>query len=443
MFLSCRERPPSAVRSLPPAAAEATESPGIIPAVTPPSEPDGQRVAALRDVLPATSAGIYLNTGTCGPLPAETAKAMADLAEWELRVGRAHPDYWAESLQRREEARAAVAALLGSDPARVALTHATGDGMQIAAWSVDWRSGDRAVTTTHEHPAGIGPLYALRQRFGIEVVPVEVGDDADPGEVLEAFARAITPRTRLVVLSHVSWLTGAIFPVADIARLAHDRGAMVAVDGAQAAGAIPVRPDDLDADFYALSGQKWLLGPEGTGALWCSPRVLDRPAVVVGGYLSFEASDARGGARWWPDARRYEGSNDYKPAIVGLARSVSWLSMFVGLDWIYRRAAELARETRRELAAIPGVTVLTPADRMATLVSFRVAGWESGEVLAQLQRRAFVIARTVPAVDAVRFSVGFFNTREEIQRALEVVELVARHRPESLPPAQGLTVVPG
>src|ERR1035437_8120372 len=108
--------------------------------------PDDEKIPALREALPATAAGIYLNTGTSGPLPRETAHAMAEAEAWELRTGRADRNYFEDAHERRAEARGAVAAVLGTGPNRIALTHATTEGMNVAAWAVDWREGDRAVT---------------------------------------------------------------------------------------------------------------------------------------------------------------------------------------------------------------------------------------------------------------------------------------------------------
>ena len=243
--------------------------------VVAPFMPDPEKLTAVREALPALSAGIYLNTGSVGPMPAETAAAMADIATYERDLGRAHPDYFLESMARMDEARAGVAAVLGSDVGAVALTHSTTDAMNAATLLPDWRAGGRVVTTAHEHAGGVGPLYALRDRNGVELAFVDAGDDGDDDRTLAAFDAAITPGTRLVSISHVLWTTGAVMPVARIAELAHDRGAIVLVDGAQAAGAIPFRFDDLGADLYAVSAQKWLLGPEGMGAL-VAGRAIDR-----------------------------------------------------------------------------------------------------------------------------------------------------------------------
>jgi len=405
----------------------------IIAAVVTPFLPDDEKIPAIREALPSTAAGIYLNTGTVGPLPRETARAMAEAEAWELRTGRAGANHYEDSLQRMAEARAAVAAVLGTDPGHIALTHATTDGMNIATSAVDWRPGDRAVTTNLEHAGGLGPLWAVRERHGVELAIADVGTGGDPAAVLEAFDRAVVPGTKLVSLSHVTWATGARLPIREIAELAHSRGALVAVDGAQSAGAIPVSVDELAVDFYAVPGQKWLLGPEGIGAVYCARSVLDRPRMAFAGYWSFESMDLAAQGEPWRDARRFENSGFHQPSVLGLARSAAWLSMFVGFGWIHDRIARMAGEAAAMLAEVPGVEVLTPRENMAGLVTFRIAGWKSPAAIKELSGRTLCIARTIPPLDALRISVGFFNTEGELRRFRDGVALVADHTPETIP----------
>ncbi|HEX7347189.1 MAG TPA: aminotransferase class V-fold PLP-dependent enzyme, partial [Candidatus Limnocylindrales bacterium] len=215
--------------------------------------PDADRLAAVRAALPALDAGIYLNTGSVGPLPAETAAAMTEMADYELRTGRAHPDYYEETLQRMAEARAAAAAVVTADVGDIALMHSTTDGINAGVWGIDWRPGDRAVTTSLEHAGGVGGLYDLRARLGIDIAFVDVGPGRSEDEVLASFDEAIDERTRAVVVSQVLWATGAVLPIARIAEIAHGRGALLIVDGAQAVGAIPVDLAATGADLYAIA----------------------------------------------------------------------------------------------------------------------------------------------------------------------------------------------
>jgi len=407
---------------------------GPLPAETADSAADDDRLAALRAGLPATRAGVYLNTGTAGPLPAETAAAMTEIADRELAVGRATRESFEELVARMDEARAVVAAILGTDIDLVALTHSTTEGVNLALGTIDWRPGDRVVTTSLEHTGVLGPLALLRDRLGVDMVEANVGDGGDDERTLAALrAAAEGGRTRAVVASHVTWSTGAVLPAWEIARLAAEVGAVGIIDGAQSAGAIPVAIDEIGADFYAVSGQKWMLGPEGSGALVVRRGIVGEVLPPVGGFLAASTPYAVGRDALWPDARRFETSGNHKPSIVGLARSVGWLSMFVGLPWAQDRSARLAGAAADRLATMPGVTLLTPRGRMGTLVSFRVAGWTGSEVAEALERRAHAIVRSIPGLDAVRLSVAFFNTEGELRRVLDAVEEIAAHSPATLP----------
>ena len=402
--------------------------------------PDDQKLVAVRAALPSLAAGIQLNTGSAGPMPAEAAAAMAELTEYERSIGRSHFDYYLEGLERMDEARAGIAAVIGAELGSIALTHATTDGMNIATWSLDWHAGDVAVTTTEEHAGALGPIYTLRDRLGVEARFADIGDAADDTRTLEAFDRAIVPGTRLVSFSHVLWSTGAVLPVARIADLAPERGALVAVDGAQAVGAIPVAVADLRVDAYAMPGQKWLLGPEGMGALWVDPSVRDRMQPTFAGHLAFASLDSRGAATLHPDSRRYENSPFHRPSVAGLARAIGWLTMYVGLEYVHRRGPAMALRAADALAAIPGVELLTPRHNMATLVTFRIGGWAAQAALDELAARTFVIARTIVPLDAVRISPGFFTSTEELERFLVGVRLLADHTPETLPPRRTLPI---
>ena len=248
-------------------------------------------------------------------------------------------------------------------------------------------------------------------------------------------------------VSHVAWTTGARLPIERIAELAHGRGALLAVDGAQAIGAIPVGLASLGADLYAIPAQKWLLGPEGIAALYVAPGSLDRLRQTFAGFFSFADEDLVGRAVLHPSARRFETSGYSRPLVAGMARSLAWLSMYVGLDWVHRRGTALASAVAGRLAAIPGVELLTPRARMASLVSFRIPGWPVDAAFEEISRRSFAIFRTVPG-DALRISVGFYNSEAELDRFVSTVELVAGSTPESIPPRRtleilGMTTRPG
>jgi L-cysteine/cystine lyase len=402
--------------------------------------PDDEKLTAVREGLPATSAGIYLNTGTTGPIPRETAAAMAELAQWEVTTGRAHAAFGEEALARMDEARGAVAAIIHADLDAIALMHGATDGINAALWSIDWQPGDNLVTTTLEFPGVLAAVASVADRRLLDVRRITPGPD--DVATLAAFAQAFDERTRMVVLSAVAFSTGERLPVEGVVALAGASASrvLVVLDGAQAVGAVPVDVRDLGVDFLALPAQKWLLGPEGMGALYVSPAILDRLRPAFGGVGGLvDPGNAARGRR--ADARAFEWSNFHSPSVSGMARSCGWLSMYVGLDWIHERGRMLARQAADLLGATPGVTLVTPIDRLATLLTFRLDRWPAGDALEVLGHRTFVIARAVASLNAIRISTAFFNTTAEIARFSEAVGEVAAYTPESLPRRPTLTIL--
>ncbi len=412
--------------------------------------PDPQEQATVeqaRALLPALEASIYLNTGSSGPIPTVADDAMRQVQEYELRYGRSGADAYEDLMARIGECRAAVAAVLHAAAESVALTRSTTDGLNAACWSVDWRDGDEAVTTSIEHVGLLAPLAALAGR-GVRVRYADVGDGGDDERTLAAIGRELGPRTRLVGASHVSWLTGAVLPVRRIGDLARAAGAWSVVDGAQSAGAIEVDPASLGVDFYAIPAQKWLLGPEGMGALWASARAIADARQPYAAWWTTDAATAHpapgapGPALLpWSDARRFDTTGFHRPSVAGFGRSVGWLAMHVGLPLMHQRGPRLAEAVASGLASIPGVSVLTPRANMATLVVFRVHGWPADAALDVLRRRAFATLRTLPGLDALRASVGWFNSERELERFLGAVEELASQTPETLPPRAELTIL--
>jgi L-cysteine/cystine lyase len=145
----------------------------------------------------------------------------------------------------------------------------------------------------------------------------------------------------------------------------------------------------------------------------------------------------------WPDARRFEIAGYHQPSVLGFARSAAWLSMYVGLPWIYERIARLAGEAAAMLAEVPGVEVLTPTGGLSGLVTFQIAGWKASDALRELEQRTLCIARTIPPLDAIRISLGFFNTDGELRRFRDGVALVAENTPETIPHRPRIEVLRG
>lgn len=395
-----------------------------MPAAIPP-----QRLRAIREALPALSRATYLNTGTAGPLPEAAADALQDAFAAEVARGRIGPDAWERGREAATAVRGELAPLLATHPDRLALLHHSTDGLNAAALGLRWQPGDAVVITDLEHAAVQLVAGMLRLRHGVEVRVARlseacggVGRTQAAGEAAgrvdeERSARLVAAemrdgRVRAVFLSHVSYATGAVLPVHAIAEVAHARGAAVVVDGAQGAGALAVRPAELGCDFYTVSGQKWLCGPEGTGALWVAPGWEERLLPGVTGYAGIVGLDDREG-HFLPaaGARRLEVGTRFGPGLAGWAAALRYLA---GIGWeaVWARTAELAGRCRNGLAAVRGVHLLTPEPH-AGLVSFRVDGC-SGEDAARRLTQGGYWVRSVPGWGATRASLGFFLEEEEV-----------------------------
>jgi L-cysteine/cystine lyase len=383
------------------------------------------KVTALREQLPAVHARAYLNTGTNGPLPRVAHDALVSLATSEFEAGRIGNDARELKTELKPRTRAALARAYGVKPTEIAVTQLTTEGMNVLIHGVDWQRGDEAIITNLEHPGGQLPLYVAARRHGVQVklANLGIGDGDVPGKI----ERLFTSRTRALIISHLAWNTGALLPLKEIVESCHRHGVLVLVDAAQSAGSIALNLYDIDPDGYAMPGQKWMCGPEGTGALYINE---SRSGWFQQTYVSYSSMkpgsmDDTGFFTPAAGAARFDRVATYNPGLAGQLAATEWLNDTVGWDWAIPRIQRLGELCHDTLSAIDGVTVITPRQQMAGLVSFNLAGWEPNEMVNALYERGFII-RSIGSPSCARVSTGFYNTEEEIENlGAAVAELKA------------------
>lgn len=381
------------------------------------------KLARLREQIPAVETTGYLNAGTNGPVPLVAIEALREAADREYRIGRIVPGVYEGNFKRNRAVAATAAGIFGADPDEIALSHSTTEGISTALMGMRWHPGEEVVTTTLEHPGLINPLALLAHRFGVVARYADIGNG--DGDVLAALERHVTRRTRAIAISHVQWSTGAVMPLAEIAAFARAHGLLTIVDGAQSAGQIPIDLHALGVDAYAMAGQKWLCGPEATGFLYVRRA---RFADIQPTYIRYATFDTSGYLLPKEGAARYEIGEFFGPAIDAQHAALRWLRDEVGLEWAYHRTADLGQRCRAGVAAIPGVEVLTPTDRMAGLVNFRVPGLRPQEIAACLFERGLTIryVDVRPCPVTARVANAWWNTEDEIDRLVaEVAAVVA------------------
>lgn len=390
-----------------------------------------EALAAIRAELPGLDRTTYLNTGTLGPSPRRVTERLFQLyRDWQ-EAGPGVPDVYEAMAAASLTAKEPVAAFFGVTAAELALTDNSTDGINVVANGIKWETGDEVIISDQEHPAGLLIWLHLRQTKGVRIRIARLSP-LGSSENVEEVESLITPRTRLLAISHVSSMTGLRLPARSIAATAHAHNVPVLFDGAQAAGQFPLDLRDIGCDFYALNGHKWLLGPIGSGALFCSKDALvDLVPDRVGGGSTETYTYAEDGAlSFWPTAHRFEFATRCHPLWQAWPTALDFLGE-VGLPAIEARGQTLARRLRGALAAIPGVTVVGPGpeadpDLFTAAVTCRLEGVPGRTLYETLLRRFGVAGRTVAEHEAVRFSCAFFNTEEEIERAIRAVTTLAR-----------------
>lgn len=377
---------------------------------------------AVRAGLPSLEGVAYLNTGACGPLALPAARALGAWSDRDARRLRGSLAGFEEVLAEAAAVRAAAGRVVGAAPERIALTANTTAGLNVVAWGLDWQAGDEIVAPALEHQGMTVPLAVIARRHGVVVRWI---DSEGREEDLEAAVAAVCgPRTRLVTLSHVSWATGAVLDLGGAVRAARAVGALVLVDGAQSVGAIAVDVAALGADAYAFPAHKWLLGPEGLGALWVSPEAVGRIDLGASGYASGTDHAIAGAITPHPGAARYEVSTPPAALLPAWRAALEWLEG-LGWDWVHARTAYVQERAREALAGVPGVHVLTPPGPQAGLVTFTVAGTAPQEACAALAARG-VIVRWLERPAALRASLGFFCDDADLRALVEGVTAIAR-----------------
>jgi L-cysteine/cystine lyase len=341
----------------------------------------------------------YLNAGTTGPLSRASAEAMAEQTRSDLERGRGGKPYFERMLSLREAVRERIARLLGAPADRVALTMSTTDSVHVVLAGLDLGPDDEVVTTDSEHPGLVLPLNASGAR--VVVAPVAAHPAAEAAGVI---LDRVTERTRLIAVSHVLWTTGHVVPVHE---LREQSGLPILVDGAQSVGAIPV--DVTGTDYYTVSCQKWLCGPDPLGALY----VADREKLRIGlpTYLS---------------QLSYEPDGTFVPREGGEKYDSGWLSLpslagaVAALDgapgWRFERAAEM---TSRCVAALARGFEVATEPGQGTLVAFRPKGDP-----VELRDRAYergVVIRDVPGTGLLRVSCGYWTSEDDIERLVAAV----------------------
>jgi L-cysteine/cystine lyase len=428
LLVSCLRRP-EACRAAQPAAAASDN----LPVVVRTARTGALDVEEIRRRIPGVDTTVYLNTGGFGLMPDVARQAViegyTDLAT------RIDPMAWYARCREQEvELRARIARFVGADADEIALKISMVDGYGSVLWGLDWRPGDRVVVSDEEHPSPRLAVELAARQFGLEVVnlPIRPLDG-----FLDALRAALHRPTRLVALSHVTTDSGTVLPAREVGRLAHEAGALVLLDGAQALGQGPVDLHELGCDFYAAMGYKWLLGPAGTGLLYVGKTSQRHLRSVIGSGAVRWTDLPRGRYEEDDTAARFEFATRAWPQYAALGASIELLSQ-IGMSAIQGRVAGLVARLRAGLGEIDGVRIHTPAltGWSTGIVAFSLDGVPGRDLTARLRSGWNVVQRAATMVGdegGVRISLALYTSEDEVDLLSRAVREIAVSRPSPTP----------
>jgi selenocysteine lyase/cysteine desulfurase len=379
-------------------------------------------VEKVREAFPALKELTYLNVGTYGLMPEPALQSLfAAITEFEhygiaMRVN-VHSE--------PEKTRKQLAALMGAEPEEIAFTRNATDGNNLALSGIDWKPGDEIITSDEEHPAIHHPLLYLQQQKGIVVRLVKVSPDADV--MRQRLNEVVSPRTRMLAISHVSSESGTRLPVRAMQLWAEEHHVLTLFDGAQALGDIPVNVHEIGCDFYASNGHKWLSGPKGTGVFYVRKDRLETLCMPMVGAGSLEKGDIKTGECVPANAAsRFEFGTRAWPLYMGLGASLDW---FDSLGWenVRTHMIGLTEYLKEGILARPYLHLISPRkwDESSALTVFSVDGKTLHEVMVALNERHIVV-RPVGIYQAVRIAAAHFVNRADMDRLLAALDEITR-----------------
>lgn len=374
--------------------------------------------APVQQAFTVSRAIVNLNNAGVSPSPALVQEAM----KRHLDFSNEAPVHtmWRVLEPLRETVREGLARMFGCDAEEVAITRNATEALQILQMGFDLRPGDEVVISTSDYPHMITTWQQRERRDGVVLrqvqLPIPLGD---PAEVVRRYEAAITPRTKLLHVSHMTFVTGEVLPVREVVRMGRARGIPTLVDGAHAFAHFPFVQRDLECDYYAASLHKWLFAPHGTGMLYVRRE-------KIPGVWPLQASDEARRA----DIRKFEDIGTH-PAANALA--VAEALTFTNAIGIANKAARLVYLRDRwakELARDPRVrlhTSLRPGQAYA-IAMVQVEGIEAGKVYDELWTKHRIITSPTKwaGVEGIRVTPNVYTTLDEIDRFIEAMQGILR-----------------
>lgn len=371
----------------------------------------------IRNDFPLSRHRMYFNTASLGPSPKIVIDTVHQCMQELNFMGEERHD-------KVNKVRTQIAHFIHCETDEVTITRNTTEGINIVAQSLPLKKGDEIILTKHAHIGGAAPWLALQQQKGIKIKLVDL--DLTGKENFNLIKKAISRKTRAIVVSHITCTTGMVLPIKDIIQLCQEKGIYSCIDGAHPLGMIQLDMNSLQPDFYASSGHKWLLGPKGTGILYINKNIIEElNPSYVGAHSDSEYDLESKVFKYGDTAQRHEYGTRNTPIIMGLGAAITYINT-IGIVNIEHRSKNLAQYLKKGLSKIKNVEILTPMNLQysAAMVTFRIKGKKYQDIQEYLRFHPKCRTRGIHENDlnAVRISCAFYNNFDEMDKVITAIK---------------------
>jgi len=370
----------------------------------------------IRSAYPADPKILNLNNGGVAPAPASVLDAEIEA----IRYSNQAPSYrmWRDLEPKIEDVRTRLAHMWNADTECIAITRNASESLQIAQFGIDLQPGDEVLTTSQDYPRMITAWQQRERRERIVLKQLDFGVPVNhASDLVSLFEQGITPRTRVIHMSQVGFMTGQIFPIKEICAMARRRGITSIVDGAHAFAHVPFQFTDLDCDFYGASLHKWLSAPVGTGMLYLRKERIEKHWALMAAPPSMDKN-----------IRKYEEIGTHPAAMHNATLEALEFHEQIGAERKFARLCYLKNRWAERLSKVPGAKVLVGVDRaqsgaFGTIHFDTMEPGKLGDLLLS-KYNIFVTPITAPFLNGIRVSANVYTSTAEIDRFCDAVEAI-------------------
>ncbi len=362
---------------------------------------------------------INLNNGGVSPSPTVVMNAMKRNLDYSNQA----PSYfmWQHVEPKIETVREKLALVFGCDKEEIAITRNTSESLQNIQQGLNYKPGDEILTTTQDYPRMLTTFNQMERRFGLKVTKVKYPAPLiNKNDYVNALANGITPNTKIILISHVCFLTGQILPVRDVCRIAHEKGIEVIVDGAHSFNHFPYKLSDLECDYFGTSLHKWTYAPVGTGMLYVKKNLIKKVWSLMAAPKEMDEN-----------IRKFEEIGTHPAANHNAIAEALAFNEEIGIEKKAERLRYLHKRWINRLQKYENVKLMLNIDdesNWAGIVNFTIEGVDVGKLTSYLfnNHRIFTVAIVFEEFNGIRVTPNVYTLISEMDLFADVLEKVAK-----------------